>query len=182
MEKRLFFLRRFLANPRLIGSVTPSSRFLCEQMMRCVPWEQSRRVIELGAGTGVMTHDIFWRKHPDAKVLIFEKDPELRRYLSLRYPEDVLFREAEELARVVEEHGLYPVDAIVSGLPFAVFPAEARDRILDQVCEVLRPGGVFVTFQYSLQLKRHLRKRFRRLSIDFTPWNIPPAFIYRCEK
>ncbi|MDI3256457.1 MAG: rRNA adenine N-6-methyltransferase family protein [Kyrpidia sp.] len=182
MEKRLFFLQRFLANPRLIGSVAPSSRFLCEQMMRCVPWEQTDRVVELGAGIGVMTRDIFRRKHPDARVLVFEKDPELRRHLAGRYPEQFLFREAAELARVVEQQGLYPVDAIVSGLPFAVFPAEARDCILDQVWEVLRPGGVFVTFQYSLQLKRHLQQRFRTLSIEFTPWNLPPAFVYRCEK
>jgi len=74
------------------------------------------------------------------------------------------------------------VDVIISGLPFAVLPQSLRDEILTGVYRALKPNGIFVTFQYSLQMKKQLVKLFDSVDLSFVPLNIPPAFVYRCQK
>lgn len=92
-----------------------------------------------------------------------------------------MWDEALKLQEYMSKAGIGKADAIISGLPFANFPAELRTGILDEVQSALAPGGLFITFQYSLQLKAELQTRFQRVETTFTPLNIPPAFIYTCR-
>jgi phospholipid N-methyltransferase len=57
-----------------------------------------------------------------------------------------------------------------------------RSSILREVYQSLAPGGRFVTFQYSLQLKQELKRMYKKVDVSFTPLNIPPAFVYTCIK
>ena len=72
------FLKRFAEQPRKIGSVTPSSKFLTKAMLERVDWDNANCIAELGAGTGVFTREIVKRAKPDAKILVFEIDPALQ--------------------------------------------------------------------------------------------------------
>jgi phospholipid N-methyltransferase len=83
---------------------------------------------------------------------------------------------------VVRQLGLYQVDCILSGLPFTNFSQSLRDRILDGVLEALKPGGLFIAFQYSPHMKNQLSRRFAKVELSFVPLNIPPAFVYYCHK
>ncbi len=177
----IVFLRRFFTQPDLIGSVIPSSRFLTKRMMEQVPWETSRVIVELGPGTGVFTKDILKRKRLDASFFVIEKDQQFQTMLQSRFPGLVVCDEARNLLHYLREMNLPKVDVIISSLPFAVFPEEIRASILDQVVESLAPGGKFITYQYSLQLKKELESRFDEINLGFTPFNIPPAFVYTCQ-
>ena len=73
-------------------------------------------------------------------------------------------------------------DLIISGLPFTVFKKEEKYKTLENIYEVLEKGGHFVTFQYSLDLKKYLQKKYKKVEIQLVPLNIPMAYIYRCEK
>ncbi len=42
--------------------------------------------------------------------------------------------------------------------------------------------GYFKQFQYSLHTKKHIKRRFPVTKISYTPLNLPPAFIYSCQK
>lgn len=57
-----------------------------------------------------------------------------------------------------------------------------RETIIQTVCRSLKPGGIFMAFQYSLQMKAMLKQCFGEVGIHFVPSNIPPAFVYRCNK
>lgn len=181
VAEKMVFLYKFLQSPKSVGSVTPSSRFLTEKMMQPIDWQNLRAVAELGAGTGVFTRAIRERMHPDAKALIFEQDEAMRRQLGQREPMLTFEKDAQDLSAAMGRHGLPHLDAVVSGLPFANFDPVLRDRILDEVSRSLRPGGVFVTFQYSLQMRAHLEKKFAKVQIGFVPLNFPPAFVYVCR-
>ena len=181
VAEKMVFLYKFLQSPKSVGSVTPSSRFLTEKMMQPIDWHSLLAAAELGAGTGVFTRAIRERLHPAAKALIFEQDDAMRRHLMLREPSLTFEKDAQDLSASLQRHGLTHLDAVVSGLPFANFDPVLRDRILDEVCQSLRPGGVFVTFQYSLQMKAHLEKKFAQVQIGFVPLNFPPAFVYVCR-
>lgn len=181
MADFLAFLRRFIAEPGQVGSVIPSSRFLCQNMLSSINWSKTDVIFELGPGTGVFTQAISKYKKPDAYYLLVERDPQFRSMLHSRFPDLTIREEATQLRTYLEELRLDKVDVIVSGLPFANFPAQQRAAILDQVQSVLAPDGIFVTFQYSLQLKAELQARFSWVETDFTLFNIPPAFIYTCR-
>src|SRR4029450_13153848 len=52
---RLRFLRAFVANPRQVGAVLPTSRAAVRDMLDMADVPGARLVVELGAGTGVQT-------------------------------------------------------------------------------------------------------------------------------
>ncbi|WP_139492300.1 class I SAM-dependent methyltransferase [Brevibacillus dissolubilis] len=182
MSDILVFLRRFVTHPDRVGSIMPSSRFLSNLMLKQVPWHTVKTVVELGPGTGVFTKAILQKKKPNTNFFVVERDPQFQEMLSKRFPDLIIRDEAVLLTSYLEEMNFPKADAIVSGLPFAVFPPELRKAILDNIYEALSPGGIFVTFQYSLQMKEDLEEKFGQVQIKFTAFNVPPAFVYVCIK
>ena len=180
-EKSLFF-RRFLASPGTVGSLTPSSAFLARAMFAQVDWENLGAIAELGAGTGVFTREIANNKKMCCKAAIFELDDIMRGRLERKYHDLAFYANACDLEQAAQDLGIERFDCIVSGLPFAVFPQKVRDCILDAVESTLKDGGLFVTFQYSLQMREQLRRRFGDVRLRFVPFNMPPAVVYNCRK
>lgn len=175
------FLRKFVRYPKQVGSAVPSSRYLAKKMAGAVPWNEVRAAAELGAITRVLAERI----RPGTDVYLFEKDADMRRRLAERYPGFTCAANAACLLDVVGggvSGGEGRLDCVLSGLPFFNFPQELRDRILGQVEQALKPGGLFVAFQYSLQMRGQLSRRFEIERIGFTPLNVPPAFVYVCRK
>lgn len=60
------FFSEGLRNLKTIGSIAPSSRFLCESMTRNLDWKKPQNIVELGAGEGVMTRFILGQMHRKA--------------------------------------------------------------------------------------------------------------------
>ena len=179
---KVLFLERFVKSPKYVGSVTPSWPLLARAMIKPIDWLNMHSIVELGAGTGVFTKYIYQLKHDDCEGIIFERDDVMRERLMQTY-EGLNYRSrAEDIYPVIQELGLEQVDCILSGLPFANFPQSYCNQILDGVANSLKPGGLFIQFQYSLQMKNQLLKRFSKVDVGFVPLNIPPAFIYYCYK
>lgn len=181
-EDRKLFVSKFMQYPRQVGSIAPSSRFLAEKMLRPVPWDEVRAVAELGAGTGAITRSLARRVRPDTKVYLFEKDAKMRRRLAETYPAFPCYSNAANIRDILERVGQEPLDCILSGLPFYNFPESLRSRLLAQIEGALKPGGLFIAFQYSLQMKSRLARTFDIERIRFVPINLPPAFVYICRK
>ncbi len=184
LDERLTFLAKFIQSPGQVGSIAPSSRFLAAKMLAPIDWETARTVAELGAGTGALTKYIYAFKQPDCKVIIFEKDQQMREQLESSYPGIVCFEDALHLKENLysQLNNINSVDAVVSGLPFALFENKMRKSIIEQVADALKPDGIFIAFQYSLQMKNLLMNTFSRVEISFVSLNIPPAFVYFCHK
>ena len=54
-------------------------------------------------------------------------------------------------------------------------------RIINECKTALGSDGGFIQFQYSLNAKDLLYKKFNSVDITFTPLNLPPAFVYHCS-
>lgn len=177
------FLKRFAKSPRRIGSVAPSSMFLTRAMLDRVDWENANYIAELGAGTGVFTREIVKRAKPDAKILVFEIDPDLQKMIRDEHPEHkglTIHSDAQELKKYMVANNIDKLDFIISSLPFTVLPPKMSLRILNAALEGLRPGGHFVAYQYSSLMKHVLKKKFAHIKTRFVAFNIPPAFVYDC--
>lgn len=175
-------LKKFVTSPRTIGSVRPSSKYLAREMIRHIQWNHVDSLVELGAGTGVFTDYIDRLKKPNCTALIFELDSEMRKRLQKRYSTLDHYPDAEKIKEILTDYQLKEVDCIISGLPFANFSEQDRLSILKGIFNSLKPGGVFVAFQYSLQMRKLLKREFSQVSISYVPFNIPPAFVYTCYK
>lgn len=182
INESLLFLRGFLINPQRVGSVLPSSRFLATKMLQSVPWNEVKAVAELGSGTGAITSLIKAQLSGHTKVLLFERDKKMRNKLRTEYPDFTCHSNACQLVKKMNQEGIGSLDCIISGLPFFNFTSEMRDTLMNQIVEALKPGGIFVAFQYSLQMKKKLSEDLIIEKIEFVPFNFPPAFVYTCRK
>lgn len=180
-DKLLFFLK-FIRSPKQIGSITPSSPALTKSMLEPLLWDGEKVIVELGAGTGVFTRMIQQMRSEESRFILFEKDEHLRQRLYSQLSNVSCYPDASELSRVLGAERIDGVDYIVSGLPFANFSEEKREVIMSQVHSSLKQDGLFITFQYSLQMKKSLQARFSEVSVKLVVGNVPPAFVYICKK
>ncbi|UVI32890.1 class I SAM-dependent methyltransferase [Paenibacillus spongiae] len=181
LQERLLFISRFIKAPGQIGSLTPSSKFLAKKMIEAVPWKDASAIAELGAGTGAITKYIPRYARTSTKVLLFEKDAFLRTQLERQYPEFPCYADGCELQLAVRSEGIEQLDCILSGLPFFNFPRAVRSKLIEQIRLSLKPGGLFIAFQYSQQMKSQLCEHFIMKDIQFVTMNVPPAFVYICQ-
>lgn len=181
-NKNLTFFYNFLKNPKEVGSVIPSSRFLAMKMIEAVNWDEIKTIAEFGSGTGAITKYIQKSVSSSAQVLLFEMDTNMRSDLQSTYHHFQCYENSLNLVDIMNRKGIQHMDCIMSGLPFFNFSNEVREKLLHQITTALKPGGLFVAFQYSLQMKKLLKDTFIIEKIKFTPFNIPPAFVYVCRK
>lgn len=179
------FFRQWLKNPRAMASLAPSSRRLARRMVAQLP-SGARRVIELGAGTGVFTRALLDSGIAPADLLVVELNTELAQWLSERFDGvRIVNGDACDLVELARQSA-FPVgegvDAVVSGLGFLAMPQPVQRAILRAIFDVLGPDRPLIQFTYgpSSPLPRELLAEMdlgvRRAS---TTWlNMPPATVY----
>jgi phospholipid N-methyltransferase len=182
---RLDYLRKFLENPRELGSITPSSRYLTHAVLGRIDFERARRIVELGPGTGVFTREALRRMAPEAELLALDTNADfvakLQRELQDRRL-TVIRAPAQRIGEEVAAHGWDLVDAVISGIPYSLLPRKITAGIIHGSWQVLRVGGRFVAYQYSPYLRPFLRARFGDCRLGLVVRNVPPAVVFLSEK
>ncbi|MDP9398510.1 MAG: methyltransferase domain-containing protein [Actinomycetota bacterium] len=182
LSDRLRFFRAFLAEPRLVGAVLPTSQRAVRDMLDLADVSGARRVVELGAGTGVYTGEILARLAPGAELLALEIDASLAGGLGERFA-DPRLRVVHGSAEHLDVHlADARADLIVSGLPFTSLGAGVRGRILQQARQALTPDGALLVLQYSPLIKPDLDRAFASVRWRVSPLNVPPAFLFACRQ
>ncbi len=183
MKTTTFFLES-IKNMKTVGAVAACSPRAVRKMTKPVNFSQATLIVELGGGTGVVTKEILARMRVDARLIVFEINPVFAEMLSQLADErlTVVNESALQLGTYLASHGIMHADAVVSTLPLSIMDRETRAGILDAVQAVLEPDGRYVQIQYSLVSKREIENKFTSVSLDFTPFNFPPAFVYICAQ
>ena len=182
LSDRLRFLQAFVANPRQVGAVLPTSRRAVRDMLDLADLPGADLVVELGAGTGVQTEEILARLKPDARLVSMEIDPRLAELLAQRYDDPRLQVVCDSAENLADHLDGATADVLVCALPFTSLPPTLRRRILDMLPLAVGAKGLAVVIQYSPLIEPELRRRFafvrRRLSV----LNVPPAFLFACSR
>ncbi len=181
----LLFAKNFAQHPNMIGWMFPSSRFVVEQVLRQIDWEQARVIVEFGPGLGTFTRDILERMHPDAKLIAFEINGEFCKYLneSLSDSRFILLHEsAAGIDAALKRLGWPPADCVISGIPFKTIPEELRGEIVRKTHAALRPRGQFLVYQLSSVVRPYLESVFGPVRQDFEFLSIPPGRLFYCAR
>lgn len=185
MDEKLLFFSTFIRYPKEIGSVIPSSRFLVNELMRSIDFKNAKCIVEYGPGTGTITLEILKRAKKDARLLCFETNRKFCNYLRKNIKDDrltVINDSAENIKRHVNNSGISKVDYVISGLPFSTLPEGKKSAIIEQTKGTLKSEGKFVVYQFLSSFKKSISSYFSRISTKFVPLNIPPCFVFVCEK
>ena len=182
IQQSLRFLQHFLKSPQSVGSVVPSSPALVKALLTEIDWQASHVIAELGGGTGAITGAINQLRVPASTFLCFEKNRKMHRDLAGQFPDIVLEEDAFAIRASLEKHQLASLDCVVCGLPLVNFPKSKRFALLAEVHDLLKPGGVFVAFQYTRRLRPALVTTFDQLESRYIWKNVPPAYVFTCTK
>ena len=74
------------------------------------------------------------------------------------------------------QRGIVQCDYIISGIPFSILEKEKKRNLLQQTHEALAPGGAFIIYQVTNELRQHATD-FASAESEYFLQNIPPMFI-----
>ncbi|VEH53719.1 hypothetical protein [Providencia rustigianii] len=66
------YIKNFMISPTKMGSLFPSSRWLCDAMVSNIDWEDCLNIAEIGAGNGVMSRYIMNKITPETTLNLYE--------------------------------------------------------------------------------------------------------------
>ena len=155
MSEYGLFFREFLHNFHTTGAILPSGRRLSKTLARYVgePSPASRRILEVGPGTGAVTKHIISALQPLDRLDLVELNKSFVERLEHRFQSDPLFQAVAERTRILHcpiqelpHESTY--DLIISGLPLNNFSVDLVENILQSLLSLLKPGGTLSFFEY----------------------------------
>jgi len=177
----------WMKSPLKIGSFVPSSRALARAVAKQIHYDQAGAVVELGAGTGVITNAILEAGLDAKRLIVIERDAGMHEILCAHFPQLTIIKgDACNLKALLAEHGIEQVNSIISSLPLLSMPNQLRIIIEEQMIGAIGEHGRIVQFTYGHRspfVRNGLHKvklNGRRVATILA--NIPPAHIWVFQK
>lgn len=185
-SNRAVFILRWLRAPFKVGAVMPSSASLARAMAAQVNLAEDSYLVELGAGTGVVTQALLARGIDPERLIVVERDPSFCKLLERRFPGvRVLNLDANDLQDALEELGIERVSSVISSLPLLSLDRGTHHAVLRQSFDLLGTSGNFVQFTYgprspaAADLLAELGVSGQRVARVWR--NLPPATVWRYQ-
>ncbi len=166
--------KSLLRNPTRVGAIAPSSPQLCRLMASCVD-PGSKAVMEIGAGTGVITEALLERGIKPNRLFVVERDPSLAAHLQSRFPGvQVQCGEALYAGETIGK-----VETIVSSLPLANMDPHEQSRTLRAMLALLGRNGKLVQYTYLPRCPIQTENLGLKATCVGRVWrNFPPATVW----
>ena len=182
MPSFALFLLRFLQRPFQVASIMPSSPMMIRRVSTKMDLSRPVVVAEYGPGEGCHTREMLKKAHPESKFLLFELDPEFCRDLERQFADDprvtVINEDCATLPDELARQNLSHCDYVLSGIPFSILEINKKRQVLQNTYDALKPGGDFVIYQVTNELRRHATPAiFPRADSEYFLQNVPPMFI-----
>lgn len=175
------FLKEFIRAPRHVGSICPSSRALAAALVQMVPAHDDGLILDLGAGSGIVTERLLEAGIAPERIVAVELSPRLAELCKQRYPKvTVLTGDARHLAALLDTCAPEKrIACIISSLPFRVMPTPLVRDILFAIKAVIADrGGFLVQYTYAWWKRYPLKKYdFSPFAVQLVLRNCPPAKV-----
>lgn len=180
------FLKELFSNPRDIGAACPSSKKLAKGIASCVQ-TQDGYVVELGAGTGVVTSALLKSGIKPERLIVIEKSPHLADLLEKKFPQiNIIKGDAVALNSLLMQKLKFQnpqITTFVSSLPLRSLPDLSVQRIMQQIAKTISENGVLIQYTYDLRRSTSpLLQNFTTFRTKMVWRNLPPARIHIYRK
>jgi phosphatidylethanolamine/phosphatidyl-N-methylethanolamine N-methyltransferase len=174
------FFRRWMANPLQMGSLIPSSPALCRRVVGATRRAPDEAILELGAGTGVISRALLDSGLPPERLFVVEIVPDMAAHLRRVLPGvNVIEGDALRLPELIPSQWHGRIGTVICGIPMVLLPLAMQRRFVDAI-EAVAPGRGFLHFTYcatSPLPSPKLQLSGKREA--WTPLNFPPASVWR---
>lgn len=180
----LNFFNQYVKNWKEIGGLSASSDYLCDKVLKHINFKETNCIVELGAGDGSITKNILKRMKPDSTLIAFEVNAAFIETLNNIKDSrlHVIHDSAEHIEMHLSKYGFEKTDSVVTSIPYLTLPPELREGIGKAAYKALKKNGRFVQLQCSPMAKKMYKRIFGNVKVHTVIKNIPPAFIFVCDK
>jgi phosphatidylethanolamine/phosphatidyl-N-methylethanolamine N-methyltransferase len=183
LAEHALFLKQVIRNPRAMGSIAPSTRYLSRVIGRLAASSLEGPVLEIGAGTGSFTRAMINAGIDESQLYIVELNGGLCRHLQQQFPRAKVIRaDAARLCSALPPEIVGRFLIVVSGLPLVNMPRPASQAIINEIKASMAPEGRFLQFTYlpfsPISVSQHA---FRGQRIAWVLRNVPPATVWQYQ-
>ncbi|NBS70151.1 methyltransferase domain-containing protein [bacterium] len=186
LQEKWEFFSAFLKNYRQIASVIPTSqraaKYICEQLVFTRPVV----IVEYGPGIGNVSEEIVKRMSPTSRLFLIETNAHFVEYLQKKFAQDerveVIAGKAQEGKEIVRKRKGGEVDAVIASIPFSFLEEKERDEITRDTAEMIKPGGRFLVFNFTSDMRKYLHASFGAVEESWVWMNVPPLRILAAQK
>ena len=174
------FFQGFLEHPRMVGSIIPSSKSTIEKMLAPVKWDECKLFVEYGPGVGTFCRPVLDRLPRGGELVVIDTNPLYIDYLKKTIGDSrfhPVLGSAADVEEIVRSLGHEQADYVLSGLPFSTLPEGVGPAIAAATYRVVRPGGAFLTYQFSTTARDLTARHFERVDTGMTWLNVPPCLL-----
>jgi phospholipid N-methyltransferase len=178
------FAKEVVNSIKHIGAIAPSSKYLANNIIKQLNFAENQIILEFGCGNGAITKQVLKQMPSSSRLISLEINDPFLKHCKDRFKVynnfEVYKHSAIEFDLLLKELGIEKVDYLISSLPLAILPKADLETLFEKIPLYLINNGSFVQYQYSLNKYKYLKSVFNSVKLDFTPINLPPAFIYKC--
>lgn len=185
-EEEVRFFKGWQRDKKGVGALVPTSIHTARRMASVVDPTSGMAVLELGAGTGVITRAILERGIKPRSLVSVEYSTHFYDGLVGRFPGvDFRLGDAFALKEVLAERDREQFDCVISAVPLLSFPMERRVALLEDLLARIPAGRPVIQITYGpISPVMKMPDRYVVSHYDFVFRNIPPAqlWTYRREE
>lgn len=185
VKERVVFLKNAILNPKQVAYVFPSGKTLIHSIAERSGLSLAKKIVELGPGTGGTTTGFLNEMQQDAILCAVEINKDFVDYLNNTIDDErlhVCHDGAQNLQQIVKEQGWDNADVVISGMPFSTLPKNIARDIIQSVHDSLKPGGLFVAYQFRDRVGQLATPIFGEPKTYWEYMNFPPMQIFVWEK
>lgn len=179
-EEEVLFFKGWQRDKKGVGALIPTSIHTARRMASVINPQSGKPVLELGAGTGVITRAILERGIAPHEVISVEYSRNFYDGLVQRFPGvDFRLGDAFQLDDVLGSRSDEQFDCVISAVPMLSFPMEQRVLLLEDLLSRIPEGRPVIQITYGpLSPVTKMPDRYVVSHYDFVVRNLPPAQLW----
>lgn len=187
IQENLEFIYQFIDEPKSIGAIFPSSKYLVKTILRFIDFtKENLKIVEYGPGTGSFTKEIVKNLKETDKLIVIEQNKKFANTLKQKFNgiENISIYQdcAKNISEILKDENIDAVDYIISGIPFSSIPKEVSENIMDNTKKIMKEKSLFIAFQYSMLKLKAFKKYFTIIKKEFAIRNVPSAYVICMKK
>lgn len=183
-ENRLFF-RRWLKNPRQLGTLAPISVKLSMLAAKeaLSQYKPGTPVVEIGAGTGRLTRALLHCGVLAEDLTVVELDRQMCAFLRKSIPHiHVIEGDATHLPDLIPPEICEKVGVVVSAIPLMYLNEKLRKSLMNAAFSILKPEAKVVHVTYNPKSPLTFWSGVKQNRVAATWFNFPPGFVWQFQQ